>query len=578
MGKGAIISLAGLLLMLSGGKGTAQVSFLASLSRNPVGEQENFEVRFTVSNGNPTAFVPPSFEHFQLLSGRNQSTSMSIVNGKVTQEMTFSYHLRPKGKGTFTIGAARITVDGKSHKSEPIEVIVEARTGGAQGSGQQQGFDQIFLRGSVDRRRVFVGEQVVYSLRLYFYFRISMDDYSLQASTFDGFWKESLKSAGRNVKQERINGVLYNYVDVAGFALFPQHAGQLTIASQSLEAIVGTSIFNRQRIRVASNPIMLDVIPLPEQNKPGSFRGAVGEFHLRAEISDTVLSTDDALTFRMHVSGNGNPRLISPPDLGLPGDLEVYEPRIKESVSNVGKISGTKSFEFLIIPRHPGRFKLEPIAFTFFDPRREAYMTLRTPAYGLNIRKGTGGSGISASGLSKEEVELLGEDIRFIKTGGLRLHKIIDPMLLSWRFYGLYLAPFVLLIPLLLYRRRRDHLASDLVLARSRAAYRQGVRRIRAAAKKHFRKDMLSYHDEIGKGLWGYLNARLNIPMAEMNKARAFEMLSGAGAGELTGPLDRALDQCSLSLYSPASGSEEGQPLHEVAEGLLGRLERALER
>lgn len=596
-----------LLLLLVGLDALGQdASFTATVSKNPVGLNETFQVTFTLENANGGNFRPPSFSDFNVLGGPNQSTSMSYVNGSMSQTIAFSYYLQPKNLGKFTIGSATITAGGKVYNSNkiPLEVVkgsAPAQSNNSQNGGggntnanlQAQLKDNLFVKATVDRSEVYVGEQVTVTYKLYSKVQIGNTNLTNDPS-FTGFWKQDIESPqALNLQPEVYNGTRYNSAIIKKEALFPQHSGDLEIDPMGLTSVVRVQV-NRQsrsffddffgnyqdvKYDYESNKLKIKVKPLPTVNKPLDFSGFVGSLGMEVVLDKKETKTDDPITISVRFNGTGNLKALEAPKIELPNDFDIFDPKLTEKPKSSTTIGGSRTYDYLVIPRRPGTFKLPPITLSYFDPTSEKYKTLTSGEFTITVTgqpsKSSSTGGIT--GVSKEDVQLLGQDIRYIKTDSGGLHKPQGNFFGSWAFAGLYGAPFLLFIGLLAYRRREEKLNSDTALVRKRGATKAAIKRLKTAKTKLDSNDSKGFYDELAKGMWGYLGDKLGIDPSALNHETAkAAMVERNVPMDLLGKTFRIISDCEMALYAPSAVSGTMGSMYEEARELIDQLEEAL--
>ncbi|MGA9115536.1 MAG: BatD family protein [Bacteroidota bacterium] len=577
---------------------SADATFEASVDRNQVALGEQFSLSFVLGNagmGGGKNLQLPDLSRFHIMAGPNQSSSMQFVNGAVSSSVSYAYVLQPKEPGRFTIGAASIEVSGSVLRSQPLTIEVVQGAGrssppaGPQGGGggaESQLEGNIFLRASVDRSRLIQGEQVNLTFKLYT--RVSVSNYAVQKNpAMKGFWGEDVENP-RNITlaTETVDGRQYRVGVIRKMALFPTQSGDLEISPMEVQATVQVQSrrlfdpldsffqdpFGRTvNTTVASEPLKIRVDPLPG-GAPAGFGGAVGRFAMSTETDRKTVRADEPVSLRITISGAGNLKLLESPAVEFPPDFEQYAPKVTENITRrEGKIAGSKTFEYLMIPRYPGRKTLRPVTFVFFDPARGEYVTLRSAPLELTVEPGAAPRAESSPGDRREDVTLLSRDIRYIRLAddGLRRkgeYVYRDPLFLLLLALpaGGWAAAFVAA------RKRREE-RSDEAGTRSRKAYRTARRRLREAGTAEVSSC-------VARALWTYLGDRLGIPPAEMSLERAAAELEarsrdpGAAAA-----LRELLERCEQERFAPpASGSAAGRQRTDEARRVLDRIERSL--
>ncbi len=539
-----------------------EVQITASVSNNRVGLNETFEYKVEIngqSSGMPDPDFP-AFNSFTVLSGPNTSTSIQIINGRMSSSKGYSFYLQAQQEGQFTIPPATVTKDGKTISSNEIVVTVvkgQAQPGSAQPApGQPRSIrdteiagENLFLKAEVDKRNVYQNEQITVIYKLYF--RVNVRSYNYEKMpTNAGFWTEEYTLPSQPaINNEVVNGVSYQVATLRKVALFPTQSGELTIEPLvvSVDALVKRQTRSRSffdsffedpfgttvRKSLSSKPITIRVKPLPESNRPAGFANDVGRYTLTATLDKRELKVNEAASVKMTISGEGNLKLLKPPTIALPPDLEVYEPKETTTIKrDAGAISGTKSIEYIIVPRLAGEYQIKPITLNYFDPKLGKYNTITTVPLKLMVLPGVAGSGMMASGssLSKQEVALLGEDIRFIKettkffTAGSTIYA-------KWWYLSTYLLPVVGLVLTIMYVRQRDKLRSDLQLARRRKAGKIAAKHLTAARKVLKVGSQNEFYRMISQALQGFVSDRLNLQLTDFNAVTVQKNLEQVGVG-----------------------------------------------
>lgn len=581
------------------------VTFNAGVDKNPVAADEQFTLEFTITTSGASAknFKTPDLSRFLVLSGPNQSTSMQIINGSVSSSQSFSYVLQPREAGKISIGSATIEVGGDTYKSTPIELAVTKASGQKRQQAQSSPADAVdmgdnlFLRAIVDRSRVYQGEQITVTYKIYTRARIV--NYSInKLPTMTGFWGEELQLPQQvSLTNEVVNGKQYQVGILKKMALFPTQNGNLEINPMELTCQVqvqtrrrSNDIFDQffndpffgaqtSNIPLKSQPIKITVLPLPQQSAPESFHGAVGKFTLTASLNKRTAKTNEPISLRATISGTGNVKILEAPKLKLPTDFEQYDPKVKEDITRSGEtINGTKSFEWLIVPRYPGEKKIPGLEFTYFDVTQRRYITLRTNEYNVLVEKGSAEASQTAAGLSKEDVKLLNQDIRFIKTEAGTFRKKGQELINTGTALVMTMIPLVAFIGLLFYRQKALTEMSDVVSFRSRKALKIAARRlVNAKALLHANKPE-AFYAEISTALWQYVSDKLAIDRVDLSIDNVVQRLQEKKISEdLTLKIKACLEACEFARFAPGSSSqEEKNKMFETANNIIVAAERGL--
>lgn len=605
-------------------RGAGEVSFEAS-SPLMVAVGEAFRIEFAL-NANPDeeTFVAPSFEGFDVLAGPavSKGSSIRIVNGSMSKSVnyTITFVLLPQETGNVTVGPAEIAVGGTVYRTRPLTIEVVGETGGgssvaggaggaggadasagqapqsAESAAQRQiAKDDILLRTVVSRTSVYKGEPLRVTFKLYE--RVSVVGYQdVKFPSFNGFWAQELNTDNARRQRETFNGKVYETLVAREFLLYPQQAGTLTIDPAELTAMAqivvpssrnidpffggGHEVYNVPR-KVQSSRVSVTVKPLPA-GAPASFSGAVGHFQMDAELPDGQLTANSAATCMVKISGTGNLTFVQAPKLVLPGSFEQYNVKTTESIntSAVG-ISGYRQFEYPFIARAEGTYDIEPVEFSYFDPSRMEYRTLSSRAFTLDVMPdASGGDAVlmQGRGISKEEVRLLGQDIRFIKLGGARLHLRQQPFLFSGLYWVLLGLIFVFFGGVYFALRKRIRDSQNVVLLRGRRASKVAVQRFRTARKYMEQQDRHAFYEEMLRALWGYVSDKLNIPVANLTKENVREELHKRGVpAEQSQRFTSIIARCDEAQYSPAASARMSDVYDEGVD-LVSHIETIIKR
>ncbi len=571
---------------------------------------EQFELVFSI-NGDPSDFLIPKITDFRILFGpsTSQSTSTQWVNGKVTSSSTYSYSYIMIGTkpGKYLIGSAEITVNSKKYKSNPlnIEVIASAsgnkQTGNASTnsnqentpSGQVSTEGDIFIRVIVDKKNVFLGEYLVASVKLYSKANISSID-NVQFPAFDGFFKQDIETPPlRSLERETVNGEIYGTGIIKKFILIPQKTGELKIDPMTMDCSIQQQVKNRRRgvfddffgpsVQTVSQKLKSKTISVNVKQllggKPDSFNGAVGKFNMDAKADKTSAKTNDAITLKVTISGTGNIKLIDAPKINFPPDFDSYDPKVNLNTSVAdGGVSGSKTFEYLIVPRNPGEFRIAPLSFTYFDVSSNQYKTITSKEFVFNIEKGENSQATTVvSGLSKEDVKYIGKDIFFIKTNNFAVSTKYESLYTSILWYSIYIVGLLSFITIVWFRRRNIMINSNVALVKNRRADKFATKRLKQAKIHLDAKENEKFYEELLKGIWGYLSDKLNIPLSELSRENAREMLEKHNlTPEIIQDFVQLVDNCEYERYAPPSESISMQNDYDKAIDLMLKLQLKL--
>lgn len=572
--------------------------FTASVNETTVADNERFQVTFTFSGksiNNLSKFSPPSFENFLILSGPNQSTSIQIINGAQSAQLSYTFVVQPKSLGNFTIGSASIMQDGNTYKSEPIKISVVK---GQNKPKQQQNNDSqisdseisknLYIRANVDKTRAFKGEQITIVYKLYTRLSIASQMGVNKLPQYQNFWAEELETSNNiNFSTEVINGKQFRVGVLKRVALFPTQTGtlevtplELTVPIQIQKQRNGKSIwddffgdpFGRSEIYeydAKSNVVKIQVDPLPT-GQPDSFKGAVGDFNFDAKLNTTTVKSNEPITLKIDISGTGNIKLLELPEVKLPNGFEKYEPKVNEQINRSGTISGSKSAEYLLVPRVVGIREIPPVEFSYFNPDTKKYVTLKSESFSIDIKPGDKQAPIEIAG--KEDIKELGTDIRFIKTSFDDIEKREDYFFNSTGFVIASILPFIFAVGIIGWKRKHDKLHGNVVLLRYQKAQKIAKNRLKSAMKLMENKNHTAFYTELSTALFGYLEDKLHIPKSEFTIERASADLRKLKVSdELISNLKTGAEKCEFVRFAPgAENSAAMQDMYdEIAEVII---------
>lgn len=610
------------LLVLPGLLFAQDISFTAQAPRQVVLGQQ-FQLIFTV-NGEGSNFMSPDIANFDILSGPMMSSGQNImnINGKLeySSSTSFSFILQANKIGTFTIPQAIISVKGKRYLSNTLPITVHNQSSRPAQTNPNNNQPQdnnpaplkddigkdIFLKAVVDKHNPYQGEAVIVTFKLYTPTNRLQIDIPVKIPSYPGFWAQDLLKDATQYPQytETVNGKKYIVAELRKAALYPQKAGILTIdkliqnvvyqvkvksrnpaADDPLfsndpffKNLMDDSFFgsNYQNVKktLHSDPITINVKPLPTANRPLYFTGAVGHFSLKAQVDRNEVNTNDGITLRVSVSGTGNLNLIEKPAINFPPDFEVYEPKIIDNFNTQGGTSGTRTYEFLIIPRTTGNFTIDPIQFSYFNPEQNNYTILSSDKFKLKVNKG---NGTAAEAIAQGDVKYLGLDIRYLMEPPLYIHNSGN------RFYGRPIYWILLGLPVLgffiflLLHQRNSRMKGDALLMQRKRATRIAVKRLVKAKKFLDSGQHDAFHEEISFALWGYISHKFNIPMSLLSMDTAREQLEIRNVNsDLTERFLTTLHDCNYARYAPPGKALNMQQLYDLAIKTITETEQVL--
>ncbi len=577
---------------------------------------EQFRVVYEL-NAEGSNFSGPKFNGLRVLSGpmTSSSSSIQIINGQMSRtfNQTYTYVVVASQEGDINLDAATVTVDGKQYQSNTLSIKVQAagtQSPSATQPGQQQQHTDagltdkdLFLRAIVDKTNPALGEQIIVTYRLFTKVPVSSISVN-KLSSFPGFWVKNLLDEGAPLKQSTqiIDGEEYVVADIRKMALFPQRTGKITIEPMELEGTAQIRVqadrrrprdpfesffndpfFNRNirniQKTLVSNALEIDIKSLPFSGRPQDFAGAVGQFNIRSAIDKELLKTNEALTLSYTINGSGNIELIDLLQPSLPPDFEVFEPKVTtQAQTSSSGVSGTRTIEYLLIPRSPGNFKIPAVTFSYFDPRRNEYVSLTTDSYDILVEKGADDE--IASGLgqrSQEGIRYLGTDIRHIKLNNDHLRPVGNFFFFSNLYFIILTASLLLFVLIFYHYRRNARLHQNQSLLRYRQATKIARKRLKTAHKYMHRKAQNEFYTEMSQALWGYISDKLNMPKADLSVESVKEVLSKRKApDEIVEAFVATLNNCEFARFAPGDASDKMEELYKQGIEVITKTERII--
>ena len=612
-----------LLIVLLQTNSFAQVSFTASVSPRVIGRDETTELKLMIENATQVdQITPPSLKNFIVISGPNQESRMESINGVTRQYIGITYILKPRVKGNLTIGAAIAKADGKRLRSNIVKLEVTNNSTGNTSANSLTPFSgfspytdpdvqsaykdyilkdnenvldkiskNIFIKVDVNKNSCYVGEPVVVLYKLYT--RLKSESSIIKNPAFNGFSVIDLMPPGNTYYSiEKLNGREYNVYTLRKSQLYPLQTGTVELESTEVENNIhfikedyagrqfgGLSDlfrdFNRtsippegmhdEKVTLRSKPVFIDVKPLPEANKPATFKGAVGNFSILAAVEKNAFTTDDAGKLRITISGEGNMTLVNAPDVTWPAGVENYEPVSKEQLNKYAvPVSGTKLFEFPFTVNKPGTYTLPAITFSYFDVKKGAYKTVSTNPISINITKGTG---------KRPAVTT----VKRIKDPGSNFFEI----LFSNRW--LIIVPLAIIILTILFvwlrreKKKERRQAKPAIPTRKAepeiASPQMNYEPLSVTEEKLTMGDPRVFYETLNSEIRNFLANKLQLPVETINKKRIAEEADKKGIPVHTClQIQHLLDDIEWQLYTPFSEKENMQQMYNDADNIVHSL------
>ena len=548
---------------------TAQVQFDAKVSKDRLGINERLRVDFEM-NADGDNFRPPNFEHFRVVGGPNQSISNSWVNGKRSFSKTYSYFLAPQKRGKITVGQATIEINGETYKTSPVEVEVLAAVDTPKDGNNLDyvASENVHLVAEISKTDPYLNEAIMVTYKLYVSHQVSITSQwrEIDSPKYADFWSQNIDNRNNfKVYEGKYNGEDYRYVILRTTVLYPQKTGELEIEPLTLDIPIdvqgnrrdffGRRIMERVNKTVSAGKRTIDVKPLPVAGKPDGFNGAVGDFQFEVSTNKTKLNANESLQMDVTVSGKGNLKLFTMPSVKLPSALEVYEPEYSENVStNSNGMQGSITNSYTIVPQFKGNYPVQPLTFSFFDPKTEKYRTITSKDFIIEVESGPLSASASQSGENnqRQPVLLSEQNFKYIKLQTNLKPIAREPFFKSGLFWTLLGGP-VLLIPMFIIagNKRKKRLA-DVAGNKLRRANKLAKKYL-SEAKRNI-SNPAAFYESLERALHNYLKAKLDIETSEMEKEFISQMLRERKVDSGTvGNFIELLKSCEFARYASSS-------------------------
>ena len=590
-------------------KAADKVRFVAEAA-DVVVSGDQVRLVFTVNSQDIKDFRAPSIKGFDVLMGpsRSQQSSIQIINGKRTSNSStaFTYILLAGSPGTYTIPAASVEVNGEKVFSNAISIKVlpqdqnsgnsgnngggSASSSRSQAAGSRISANDLFITATASKTTVQEQEAILLTYKVYTV--VNLRQLYGKMPDLKGFHTQEVElPQQKTFTLEHYKGRNYNTTVWSQYVLFPQQTGKLEIPSITFDGVVAQqtvsddpfdAFFNgggyvEVKKKITTPKVVINVQPLPA--KPAGFSGAVGEFKLASSINATDVKTNDAVTIKLTLSGTGNMKLIGTPEVKFPQDFEIYDPKVTDDykLTNSG-LTGTKTFEYLAIPRHAGNFTIPAVEFTYFDLKSNSYKTLKTEAYNLKVAKGQGNADqVISDFTNKESVKMLGKDIRFIKLGDSSLRPKGDFFFGTVGYYLCYLIPLLLFVVFAVIYRQKALENANVAKVKTKKANKVATRRMKLAGKLLAENKKNEFYDEVLKALWGYISDKLSIPVSQLSKDNIEAELTNYGVQEaLIAEFIGVLNECEYARYAPGNENEAMDKVYSASVEVISKMENSI--
>ena len=587
-----------------------KVSFVAS-APDVVVVGDQFRLSYTVTTQKVKDFRAPSIKGFDVLMGpsRSEQSSTQIVNGSVssTSSITFTYILMANTAGEFTVPGASIVADGNQMISNSVKIKVlpqdqnhnSSRRNNDNSSSIQPSSNasvsnqDLFITATASKTNVYEQEAFVLTYKIYTR-ESNLQLNNAKLPDFKGFHSQEIEmTTNARWTPEHYKGRNYYTTVYRQFVLFPQQSGKLFIEPAQFQMTVNKPVqsadpfdafFNggnnviEIKKPITTPKIAINVNPLPA-GKPTNFLGGVGEFNISSSINSKELKTNDAITIKLVISGTGNLKLISNPEIKFPDDFEVYDPKVDNQVRLTKEgLTGNKVIEYLAIPRHAGTYKIPGVSFSYFDIRSKSYKTLNTEDYVINVEKGAGNADqVIANFTNKEDLKVLGEDIRYIKQNEVTFQPKGSFFYGSMSYWLFYIIPALAFILFFIIYRKQAAENANVAKMRSKKANKVAIKRMKLAGKLLSENKKDAFYDEVLKALWGYISDKLNIPVSRLSKDNIEEKLRNHGVSEeLIKEFLNALNDCEFARFAPGDENQAMDKVYSSSIEVISKMENSI--
>ena len=587
-----------------------KVSFVAS-APDVVVVGDQFRLSYTVTTQKVKDFRAPSIKGFDVLMGpsRSEQSSTQIVNGSVssTSSITFTYILMANTAGEFTVPGASIVADGNQMISNSVKIKVlpqdqnhnSSRRNNDNSSSIQPSSNasvsnqDLFITATASKTNVYEQEAFVLTYKIYTR-ESNLQLNNAKLPDFKGFHSQEIEmTTNARWTPEHYKGRNYYTTVYRQFVLFPQQSGKLFIEPAQFQMTVNKPVqsadpfdafFNggnnviEIKKPITTPKIAINVNPLPA-GKPTNFLGGVGEFNISSSINSKELKTNDAITIKLVISGTGNLKLISNPEIKFPDDFEVYDPKVDNQVRLTKEgLTGNKVIEYLAIPRHAGTYKIPGVSFSYFDIRSKSYKTLNTEDYVINVEKGAGNADqVIANFTNKEDLKVLGEDIRYIKQNEVTFQPKGSFFYGSMSYWLFYIIPALAFILFFIIYRKQAAGNANVAKMRTKKANKVAIKRMKLAGKLLSENKKDAFYDEVLKALWGYISDKLNIPVSRLSKDNIEEKLRNHGVSEeLIKEFLNALNDCEFARFAPGDENQAMDKVYSSSIEVISKMENSI--
>jgi len=573
-------------------------SFRVETTKKLVDLSEYFEIKYIIEGANASNLNPGDLSPFTIKSGPNENRKVTYINGKVNQSLTYSYYVQAKQEGTYKIAGASVFINKKKYRAKEVSITVNkakatAKADSIANKSQGKFEDFVYIDIELDKDTVYKGEQVIARYNLYTLYQISNFNITKNPS-LPGFWLRNLNDRSYPQTQKIINGSRYRVVELKRVALFPQKSGNLSLDEIEIEGYVkvkksrqrsndpfeqlfdnpffggGRYTSELRKIKSSQKELIVKELPTPI---PDGFTGGVGSFTASAIMQNRKAKTDETITLNFTINGTGNIKLLEGPELVLPDGLEAYDSKVTENIyTNSGVVRGSKKFEYPIIPRQPGKYKIEPLTWYYFDVEKESYQQYRLGPYSLQIDPGDDYAD------NQSTFDEGAYQLKPIKTDNLKIDNakrtilITKPILVAFAGLPIFLLPFIGFLN----RRKLQNRPSESELQYSQAQ-KVAIGRLSEAKNLMSKNEDKPFYDEVIRAVWDYLKNKFGIANAEMDKAIIQKTLTENDINEnTTKGLTDVISLCEIALFAPSAAGSNQQNVYDKAVQHISEIESQL--
>ena len=567
---------------------------------------ENFRVAYTINTSDVEEFRMGGVqEGLEVIAGpyTSSQSSYQMINGHTSSSssVTITYTLYAAKNGSFTIGASHALVGGKRLSSRPVKIQVSGhaqRTNGAPNMHGQNSYDQprmrsagsaisgsdLFIKVSASKKRVHEQEPILLTYKVYT--QVDLTQLEGKMPDLKGFHTQEVPlPQQKTFHTETVNGRPYKCVTWSQYVMYPQMTGRLEIPSITFKGIVvqqnrnvdpmeaffnGGSGYVEVKKDIKAPGITLQVDPLPQ--RPANFSGGVGKFNISASLDKKEVKAGEPITLRVVVGGIGNLKLLKQPVVNFPKDFDKYDAKVTDKTRlTANGVEGNMVYDFLAVPRNQGSYTIPSVELTYYDTSKNAYKTIKTQPFKVEVEKGDGTSAESEDFASQDK------DIHTIKLGKAEQHKADEMFFGSFGYWISLLMPLIAFVVLLIVFRRRAIENADIVKKRSNRAGKIATKRLRLANKLMLQGKQGEFYDEVMRALWGYMSYKLNMPAEKLNRDNIRETLGRHFVDDATiEKFTTALDECEFERYAPGDAAGNMNRTFESAMTAIMDIENAI--